>query len=96
MPVGAVVGWAAGVDRLVLLSQLTPQPPVLPVGVLPLPDGDSESGSASAASAVDKATLQVAEALRCNGVAAVGDWMPRKLSAKLKVRMACIFTSITL
>jgi histidyl-tRNA synthetase len=69
-------GWAAGIDRLLLLSKLEPIPARLPVTVLPIADSSGE--------AVELYALQVAEMLRRGGVSAVIDWSDRKLSLKLR------------
>ena len=91
-------GWAAGVDRLALLSGLTPVPcpaPVLviPVGTAASTDSKDDDGkSASPPSVVDVAKLEqftskVLASLRRAGVSATCDWAShRKLYMTLRVR----------
>jgi hypothetical protein len=90
-------GWAAGVDRLVLLSGMPPittAPPVLVVPVYSVSDDDAATPSGTATgtvkgdradAAVDRYAASVAATLRSRGTPAVCEWTTRRLYKTLRV-----------
>ncbi len=89
----ALSGWAAGIDRLVSLSQLPALPCQLPVLVMPVAAVDDalDSSTRSCSRDIEHHALRTAQLLRDAGIPCVSDWATqRKLYMRLRVRLQSV------
>ncbi len=80
-------GWAAGIDRLVALSQLPAPATPLPVLVMPVSATDDALDAERAGGhRIEYHALRIAQVLRAAGIPCVSDWATqRKLYMRLRV-----------
>jgi histidyl-tRNA synthetase len=84
------IGWAAGLERLCLLSPLPTPPPPPACYILPvLPTAPDGTGPTPVAARIEAVSLQVASTLRRTGITTLVDHGGHNLRKQLSVRATC-------